>query len=361
MPVDRIHWDYLPAQARRAVEQHTGPIERAETAAAGANSGIAATLHTATGNLFVEGVPSEHPQARTQQREADIAPTCPPPAPACCGAYRQRAGTSSATNAHQPPRRLLPRVPRPAPHRQRSRRAPEHTLPEHRTQQHAEQRWAPYLPSPELFAGHTLLHTDLAPHNVLITDRAHLIEWAWPTRGAAWIDPTVLIPRLMEAGHTARQADQWARVNLPSWPIAPPAPVTAFSAANAAFWKEIAHSDGQVWKKNMARHAHDWLTYWQPKFLPAGSCHSLTVMSHAGPPDTGRESPAVPTCDQPGSPLSAHGEQARSRPGPRIAWLRTATRCRSRFRKARCTPIRSYGVVPSVVYQRRSATVRTCP
>jgi Ser/Thr protein kinase RdoA (MazF antagonist) len=128
---------------------------------------------------------------------------------------------------------------------------------------HAEQRWGPYSPSPEQFAGHTLLHTDLAPHNVLITDRAHLIDWAWPTRGAAWIDPAVLILRLMEAGHTATTADEWARANLPAWTAAHPAPVTAFSAANAALWDEIAHSDGQVWKKNMARHAHDWLTYWR--------------------------------------------------------------------------------------------------
>jgi hypothetical protein len=39
--------------------------------------------------------------------------------------------------------------------------------------------------------------------------------------------------------------------------------VTVFSAANANAWDEIAHSDPQDWKKNMARHAHDWVTYWR--------------------------------------------------------------------------------------------------
>ncbi|MEU8571327.1 hypothetical protein AB0C51_23820 [Streptomyces pathocidini] len=90
----------------------------------------------------------------------------------------------------------------------------------------ADDRWSGYA-SPagvEHLAGDTLPHTDLPPHNMLVTDRAHLIDWAWPTRGAAWIDPAVLILRLMEAGHTAPNADARTSKHVPSWSTAPHAP-----------------------------------------------------------------------------------------------------------------------------------------
>ncbi|MCT9009145.1 hypothetical protein [Streptomyces rhizosphaerihabitans] len=115
----------------------------------------------------------------------------------------------------------------------------------------AEQRWASCAGSCDvgLLAGDTLLHTDLAPHNVLISDRAHIIDWAWPTRGASWIDPAVIILRLMEAGHSAEGADTWARAFLASRVSAPTAGVTVFSKVSAAARAEIARNDPQDRKK----------------------------------------------------------------------------------------------------------------
>ncbi|WP_159044640.1 hypothetical protein [Streptomyces sp. XY152] len=120
----------------------------------------------------------------------------------------------------------------------------------------AEQRWAAYAPpgTAAPFAGDTLLHTDLAPHNVLVDDRAHIIDWAWPTRGAAWIDPAILILRILEAGHTLVDADALA-CRFPSWRTAPAEAKKAFAAANAAAWQEIARADAAPWKASMAGHA----------------------------------------------------------------------------------------------------------
>ncbi|MDX6354092.1 MAG: hypothetical protein QOF98_995 [Streptomyces sp.] len=264
MPVERIHWDDLPLDARRAVEQHTGTVLRAETARAGANSGIAATIHTAGGTLFVKGLPSEHPQARTQQREADVGPHLPASSPRLL--WRVRAagwdliGYQHLVGRHadySPGSPDLPLVAAALVELQ-STPCPGAEL------KRAEQRWAAYAgpAGTGCLAGDTLLHTDLAPHNVLIsTDRAHLIDWAWPTRGAAWIDPAVLVLRLMEAGHSAPQADTWAREHFASWAGAPPTAVAAFSEANAGLWDEIARNDGQDWKKGMARQANDWVSY----------------------------------------------------------------------------------------------------
>jgi len=57
----------------------------------------------------------------------------------------------------------------------------------------AEDRWKTWVADPGdalAFAGPALTHTDWAPDNVLIApDRSWLIDWAWPTLGAAWTDP----------------------------------------------------------------------------------------------------------------------------------------------------------------------------
>ena len=72
----------------------------------------------------------------------------------------------------------------------------------------AEDRWKPYLDDPRLasvFAGPVLTHSDWTPDNVLVSEyRAWLIDWAWPTLGAAWTDPACWVLRLMASGgHTA--------------------------------------------------------------------------------------------------------------------------------------------------------------
>lgn len=42
------------------------------------------------------------------------------------------------------------------------------------------------------FDGEHLLHTDWNPHNVLVIDgMARLVDWAWASRGASWIDPAL--------------------------------------------------------------------------------------------------------------------------------------------------------------------------
>jgi len=77
-------------------------------------------------------------------------------------------------------------------------------------------RWAEHGHgvSLDLLDGDTLLHTDLNPNNLLINHRAHIVDWAWPTRGAAWIDSGCLALWLIANGHTPAQAE--LVVNLPA-------------------------------------------------------------------------------------------------------------------------------------------------
>ncbi|MGC9500835.1 hypothetical protein [Streptomyces sp. WG7] len=45
------------------------------------NSGIASVLETESGNVFVKGIPADHPQVAAQRREAAVAPHLPAPCP----------------------------------------------------------------------------------------------------------------------------------------------------------------------------------------------------------------------------------------------------------------------------------------
>ncbi|WP_369192662.1 aminoglycoside phosphotransferase [Streptomyces sp. R08] len=246
----------LPQAAQRSVEARTGRIRAARTAGGGLNSGMAAILDSEQGRVFVKGIPTDHPQAVSQAREIAIAPYLPAASPQLLwhveaggwvligyevvdgrhADYTDDADMAFVVDALQELQQV--------------------TAPDVPKLKRAEHRWAAYADedTAELFAGTTLLHTDVAPHNILIDDRAHILDWAWPTRGAAFIDPHVLAIRLMEAGHGVGEAVNWAR-RFPSWREAAPEALNAFSTAAARSWREIADQDSQPWKIAMAGYA----------------------------------------------------------------------------------------------------------
>src|SRR2546421_4787175 len=80
---------------------------------------------------------------------------------------------------------------------------------------HAGQRLEHYAAKAsdlDYFAGDALLHTDLNNANVLVDETARLVDWAWATRGAPWLDAGYWIVWLMAAGdHAPESAEQWAR------------------------------------------------------------------------------------------------------------------------------------------------------
>ncbi|MDT0377199.1 aminoglycoside phosphotransferase [Streptomyces sp. DSM 42041] len=222
MAMERLQWEDLPAAARAAVEQHAGRVVTAHSVGGGAR--ILWRAQAAGWDLLG--------YALVWGRHADYRPGSPD-LPLVFDALAKLQATP---------------------------------CPGGRVVKRAEDRWAGYVRGTDigLLAGDALLHTDLAPHNVLITDRAHLIDWAWPTRGAGWIDPAVWVLRLMEAGHSADDADRWAG-RVSSWRSAWHEAVAVFSAANAAAWEEIARDDPQTWKQDMARHAKAWVRYWESR------------------------------------------------------------------------------------------------
>nr|WP_134006327.1 aminoglycoside phosphotransferase [Streptomyces sp. 846.5] len=261
----RIAWHDLPRLARSAVHECTGPVLAAANVSTGANSGLAVKLHTQTGPVFVKGILLDHPQVKTQAREADINPYLPVSAPRLL--WHVQAGgwdllgfelVDGRIANYAPGSPDLPLVVT-ALEDLAATGCPDIPLLD------CAQRYAAYTDRPELFAGDALLHTDMAPHNVLVDNQnggvAHLIDWAWPTRGAGWVDAAVWIIRLVDAGHAPKTAEEWT-VRLPAWQTAPSSAVTVFAQANACMWQEIAtHSTDVQWQKRMAVSARLWAEY----------------------------------------------------------------------------------------------------
>jgi len=265
----RIAWDDLPSSLKDAIKARTGRITSARTAAAGQNSPLAAIIDTVGGKVFAKGIPSGHPRVIAQAREAAIAPFVGGISPALLWHFDE-AGWNVLGYEYAPGRHADYTPGSPDLDRLvqlmgalSEIKVPDDTGPLKR----AEDRWKPYVDDPasaSLFAGPVLTHSDWTPDNVLVAeDRAWLIDWAWPTLGAAWTDPACWVLRLMASGgHTAHEAERQAS-RLPAFQAADPAHIDLFAHANVRLWDEIAQSSTRDWTVMMAQAAKSWAAHRQ--------------------------------------------------------------------------------------------------
>jgi len=273
--VERTDWAALPEAVRRAIAARTGTVLSATTAADGRNSAVALLVQAARGPFFVKGLRAGHPGVVAQRREALINPHVLAVSPrlrwqvAVDGwdllGFDLIAGRQADYTPGSPDLPLVIDV---------MRRIAQLTCPTGGQVKQAGQRWAGYVDSPsdlDLLCGDALLHTDYNPCNVLISDQgARVIDWAWPTRGAAFIDPACLVMRLMASGHTAAGAEQWV-AGTSAWDQAPARAIDVFASATARLWTEIAAADPRPWKQHMAGVAGQWAQHRSGRSTPASS------------------------------------------------------------------------------------------
>lgn len=265
--MERIQWDNLPGLLKEAISARTGPIAAGHAVPGGLNSPLAAVISTETAKVFVKGLPSGHRQAKTQLREAAAAPLVQGISPELLWQFDE-AGWNVLGFAHIEGRAANYRPG--SPDLQliidlMTALAAVEVPGGHEPVKYAEDRWKSYVEDPrdaEVLAGPSLIHTDWMPDNVLISGgRAWLVDWAWATLGAAWIDPACWLLRLMAHGHTADEAEALAR-HLLAYATADPAHVDIFARANVTMWTEISEQHTRentaAWIMTLALTARKW-------------------------------------------------------------------------------------------------------
>jgi hypothetical protein len=260
----RITWDDLPEATRAAIADRTGPVRCARTVSGGRNSPLATVLDTPAGSVFVKGLPADARGVATQAREAATAPYVAEVAPTLRWHMPDAAGWNVLAFDYVDGRHAdyTPGSPDVAAVVELLARVGDIDYPADAPGRDARRAFASYVGDPDaagLLGGTTLLHTDYNPENVLIgSDGARLVDWAWPCRGTAWIDPCVLIVRLIAAGHSPQAAEECV-ADVPAWRSAPALSVAVFVAASVRLWAEIAEQDSQQpWKHDMANAARAW-------------------------------------------------------------------------------------------------------
>lgn len=260
----RISPEELPAGLLAAVEERTGPVLKIEAVSAGFNSEIGALLFSESGSCFIKGLRNEHRRVWTQRRESEINPYLSGITPALLWQVEEAGwvllGFEALEGHHADYSAGSPDLPKVADLLCRLGEVP---CPEIELRQ-AEQRLEAYAASRtdvEHFAGNSLLHTDLNNENVMVAGPAFLVDWAWASRGAAWLDAAHWVVWLMAAGKQgARSAEEWA-ARVPAWKSAAPEAVTAFALATANLWEEIAGTDPDPWTATIQNASRRWADY----------------------------------------------------------------------------------------------------
>jgi aminoglycoside phosphotransferase (APT) family kinase protein len=58
--------------------------------------------------------------------------------------------------------------------------------------------------------GDALVHTDLNPANLIVTSGGlRIVDWAYATKAAPWVELALLVQWLIGSGHTPGQAEDW--------------------------------------------------------------------------------------------------------------------------------------------------------
>ncbi|TDD79912.1 phosphotransferase [Actinomadura rubrisoli] len=250
----RSTWDDLPGALRDAVQEHSGPVRRVESAAGGGHADFASTLHVLQGPVFVKAarkLPDEDgAEVRALRREAAINQHVSGLAPRLL--WTAEAGGWLALGFEHVEGRHADYAPGSADLALLTRvvRAIQALPCPDVVQMRVERRWEAVAADVSSIAGNALLHTDLNPRNLLITSegRVYVVDWAFASRGAPWVEAGQVVPWLIRAGHTPRQAERWAE-SIPSWDAADPAAIGLYARASAERWRrygERAHGGGAV-------------------------------------------------------------------------------------------------------------------
>ncbi|MFI0353432.1 phosphotransferase family protein [Actinomadura sp. 9N407] len=265
----RIDWTDLPAQVREAILAETGPVTRIDPAPTGNHAAIASTLHASGGPVFVKAArklaDQDGPEVMSLRREAAINPFVPEFAPRLH--WKVEAGEWLALGFEHVAGRPADFAPGSGDLEVLEKVIDTLQLMAAPSvvKMQVERRWASEALTVQPMAGGSLLHTDLNEDNFLITSdgRAYVVDWAFVARGAAWVELGLLIPWLLKAGHSPREAEAFV-TRFGSWSQAPLADLGLFTKVFASKWARNAQRDtSEDWVLMHAHLTRRWADHWE--------------------------------------------------------------------------------------------------
>lgn len=258
----------LPTAVREAVADHTGRVNDFGSASVGNHAEIAGTLHTERGRVFVKGTrllsgqPHGGGEAWSLRNEAAVVPHARPYAPDLLWQV-ETAGWLLVAFEHVEGRhpRYHPGSADLEPLAAVVAGLCELPCPD-AVRLRVEDRYRAQDSAAQALAGLAMLHCDLNPSNVLVTPTGdvRVVDWAFCSRGAAWLECGFLLPWLLRDGHTPEAAEAWLD-RFPAWKQADPTIIDLFASWLATAWTRRDVPGAAPWITEYAGITRTWAAH----------------------------------------------------------------------------------------------------
>lgn len=254
----------LPPQVLAELAELAGPIEEFIPAALGNHAEVAGELRTSQGRAFIKGarlLPDQRgggAEAWSLLNEAEILPAVQPHAPKLLWQF-DTAGwrivgfefVKGRQADYAPGSPDLDLVAAAVEHLA-TRECPASV------KLRVEDRYRALDDRTKVFAGAGLVHCDLGPDNVLSTDDVvRIVDWAFVSRGASWVEFGFMMPWLIRAGHSPQSAEAWL-ASSPLWKGADPEHVDLFATVLDQTWSRRNVEGAPAWLVEYAGLVETW-------------------------------------------------------------------------------------------------------
>ncbi|MDR7278376.1 phosphotransferase family protein [Catenuloplanes atrovinosus] len=109
--------------------------------------------------------------------------------------------------------------------------------------------------------GGTVVHSDLNPANLIVTATGlRIVDWAYATRAAPWLELAMLVQWLIGSGHTPAAAEDWL-ARFPAWATIDRGVLDDFALHSAAKWSARAQQGTAGWVHDLATWNGAWAAY----------------------------------------------------------------------------------------------------
>ncbi|HEX6358226.1 hypothetical protein [Actinophytocola sp.] len=264
-----------------------GVVVGESPAPAGRHSEISTTLRTSTGRVFVKGITTGHSGVRAHRHEAAVNVRLPDLAPRLLWTvevdgwlllgFEHVAGRHADLSPGSPDLPLLtdalgdlacrPAGEAPdlatqwvrlAAWRRLRHKPPVDLHPWSRANLDRFVDWERH--AVDVVAGDHLAHTDLHSLNVLVGQRLRVVDWAWSRAAVPWLDAGFVLLRLIDAGHSPTDAEQWmARVD--AWAATSDEDQTAFAVAVLGIWEFLQRDQPLPHRARLTDAARRWVRH----------------------------------------------------------------------------------------------------